>query len=238
MASAARVQQILGLRTPPIAVGYLAEPPSGLPRWEGGPVPSGCTFWQHAQAGRAFYTVPADHLGCAIGAYTHHIEVPEERAGELEETLRYMVESKYLEMSEVPGIPRLPAEPKVVAYAPADEAGFQPDVILVAAKPAQAMLLFEAAARAGVPPAAPSATGRPTCAVLPLTDGSGGVAFSLGCRGNRLYTGVPDDELYVSIPGDHWEEVALRLEEIVQANARMAEFYEARRRRIAGSPAP
>lgn len=237
MSSAARVRQILGLRTPPIAVGYLDSPPAGLPRWDGGPVPSGCTFWREAQAGRAFYTVPADHLGCAIGAYTHHVEVPPERAGELEGTLSFMAESGYLRMSEVPEIPRLPAQPPVVAYAPAGEAPFAPDVILVAARPAQAMLLFEAAVRAGVAPASPSLAGRPTCAVLPVTGGGGGVALSLGCTGNRLYTGLQDDELYLSLPGDRWDQVAAALEEIRAANDRVAAFHRERLSAAGAGPA-
>ncbi|HEY8492223.1 MAG TPA: DUF169 domain-containing protein [Dehalococcoidia bacterium] len=236
MSSAARVQQILGLRTPPIAVGYLDAPPAGLPRWDGGPVPSGCTFWREAQAGRAFYTVPADHLGCAIGAYTHHVEVPPDRAGELEGTLSFMVDVGYLRRSEVPEIPRLPAQPGVVAYAPADNAPFAPAAVLVAARPAQAMLLFEAAVRAGVAPATPSLAGRPTCAILPVAAG-GGVALSLGCMGNRLYTELPEDELYLSLPGDRWDQVAAALEGIRAANDRVAAFHRERLSAAGAGPA-
>ncbi|MBI3941500.1 MAG: DUF169 domain-containing protein, partial [Chloroflexi bacterium] len=116
---------------------------------QGGPVPAGCVFWQKAMSGAAFYTVPEDHYNCAVGAYTHKIELPESRAPELMQTVGFMVNCRYLDMSEVAGIPTLAQSPQVVAYAPVDQAAFTPDVILVAAKPAQAMLLYEAALKAG-----------------------------------------------------------------------------------------
>ena len=53
--------------------------PAEVPAWSGGPAPSGCTFWQKAQQGQTFYTVPADHYNCAVGAYTHKISLPAER---------------------------------------------------------------------------------------------------------------------------------------------------------------
>ena len=53
-------------------------------------------------------------------------------------------------MDEVPGIPRLPATPAAVVYAPLGEASEEPDVVLVAGRPGRLMLLHEAATRAGV----------------------------------------------------------------------------------------
>src|SRR5262245_59784069 len=107
MGDAGRAQEILGLRRPPIAVAFLDVPPAGVPRWTGGAVPSGCTFWQKAMDGAAFYTLPADHYNCAVGSYTHKIGLPPERARELESTVGFMVQSRYLSMAEVPGIPTL-----------------------------------------------------------------------------------------------------------------------------------
>jgi hypothetical protein len=108
------VQQLLGLRVPPIAIRFEEEPPSGIASWDDGEAPSGCTFWQAAQTGRTFSTVPSDHFNCAIGCYTHAISLPDERAAELSDALNLMVESNYLEMSEVPGIPRLEKAPGAV----------------------------------------------------------------------------------------------------------------------------
>ena len=50
----------LGLDRPPVAVAFLDAPPAGVEKFAG-VEPSGCSFWRLAAAGRAFYTVPADH---------------------------------------------------------------------------------------------------------------------------------------------------------------------------------
>ncbi len=220
------VRDLLGLRAPPVAVGYFDQPPTGLPKWDGGVVPSGCTFWQKAWEGRSFYTVPSDHYECAIGSFTHSIDLPPERASELTDTVGLMVENRYLEMEEVPGIPRLAKSPGVVAYAPAAAAGFDPDVVIVACNPAQAMLVYEAGLKAGAGNALVNLIGRPGCAVLPLALNGQTAAMSLGCIGNRFHTGLPDSELYVAIPGAKWNDVVARLEEIADANAAMNRYYD------------
>lgn len=225
MTQARDVQEILGLRVRPIAVAFLTEPPAGLLPWRGPAQPAGCAFWRKAQDGESFYTVPADHFNCAVGAYTHAIDLPPERAEELDETLGLMVENGYIEMAEVPGLPHLGRSPAVVAYGPVDAAAFSPQVVLLTANPAQAMLIYEAALRAGVAAAPTNLLGRPSCAVLPLTLNSQHAAVSLGCAGNRLYTGLPEDELYIAIPGDSWEAFKSKVAEIVSANARMGEHY-------------
>ena len=83
-------------------------------------MPSGCTFWQRAQQGQSFYTVPSDHYNCAVGAYSHKIALPAERDAELGQTIGFMVQNNYLSMSEVPGIPTLKDSPNVIAYGPVE----------------------------------------------------------------------------------------------------------------------
>jgi uncharacterized protein (DUF169 family) len=100
--------------------------------------------------------------------------------------------------------------------------------VVVAARPASAMLLYEAALRAGAGNALTSVLGRPGCAVLPLARKSGAAALSFGCKGNRTFTGLGDDELYAAIPGAHWAAVAARVEEIVAANRAMEQYYRGR----------
>ena len=102
-------------------------------------------------------------------------------------------------MEEVPGIPRLPQTPGAVVYSPLGETPGDPDVVLVAGRPGRLMVLNEAATRAGVPTRLPL-LGRPTCMALPAALG-GSAAMSLGCIGNRVYTGLDEDELYVALPG-------------------------------------
>ena len=231
----ARLEQVLGTDKPPIAIGFLDAPPAGVARWQGAPVPAGCAFWQKAMSGQVFYTVQADHYNCAIGCYTHKIDLPPERAPELSATIGFMVEHNYVAMAEVPGIPTLTKTPGVVAYGPLDKVSFEADIVLVALKPAQAMLLYEAALKAGAGAALTHSLGRPACAVLPLTTSSGQTSISLGCKGNRTFTGLPDEHLYVAIPGDKWAAVLDRLAETDDANAAMASYYTEKKKQFASA---
>ena len=180
-------------------------------------------------SGQSFYTVPSDHFNCAIGSYTHKIVLPVERAHELNDTIAFMAENEYVATAEVPGIPTLARCPGAVAYGPIDGAGFKPDIVLIAAKPGQAMLIYEAVIKAGAGSAVMNALGRPACAVLPLTMANGQASISLGCKGNRTFTGLADEEMYVAIPGDKWEAVTEKLAEVQQANVAMGNHYSDRK---------
>lgn len=231
----ASAQSLLGLTKSPVAVAFSATPPPGVERWSGGPMPAGCSFWQRAMIGEAFYTLPADHLNCALGSYTHQIDMPADRAHELENTVHFMVANRYLDLAEVPAIPRLPVAPGAVTYAPIDRARFTPDVVIMALKPSQAMLVYEAALKAGAGDAMASTLGRPGCAILPLVHTSGRTALSFGCKGNRTFTGTPDEELYVAVPGQAWPKVVVKLAEVLEANAVMGDYYAAQKVKFAGT---
>jgi uncharacterized protein (DUF169 family) len=220
----------LGLRRRPVAVAFRPAPPPGVPKFTG-TEPSGCSFWRLAALERVFYTVPADHHNCPIGSYTHSIPLPPERAGELPQTIALMTELGYLRMDEVPGIPRLPQTPDVVVYAPLGESPVDPDVVLVAGRPGRVMLLQEAALRAGIAAPAPL-LGRPTCMALPASIVQGVIA-STGCVGNRVYTDLGEDELYVMIPGRDVARVAAEAQTIVAANAKLSDYHRDRRRALA-----
>lgn len=232
MSKVTGVKELLGLRQAPVAIGFSADPPAGVAKWEGGAVPAGCAFWQKAGEGQSFYTEPADHYNCAVGSYTHKLQLPPERGSELEQTIGFMVENLYLTMDEVPGIPTLAETPQFIAYGPADQPGFAPAVVIVAARPAQAMLIYEAALKAGAGNVLTNVLGRPGCAVVPLTVSTGTAALSFGCKGNRTFTGLPDDELYICITGDKWEAVTDKLHEAAAANAAMEQHYLAHQRQF------
>lgn len=217
------VKTQLNLRVPPVAIGLFAEPPPGLPRFADAPTASGCTFWQIAQQGHAFYTVPEDHH-CAVGSHTHNMTPAPD--ADLGATIELMVEHRYIRPQEVAQIPTLKESPKVVAYAPAAAAAFEPSVVIVAAQPAQAMLLFEAAVRAGASEPIAPLIARPGCAAVPQAVNGGMTALTFGCIGNRTYTGLPDGELYLAVPGASWRAVVDALQEIVDANSSMAVHYE------------
>ena len=79
----------LGLKRRPVAVMLLQEEPAQIRKFTG-TEPSGCSFWRLAAEGKTFYTVPSDHYNCPVGAYTHNIDLPAERAQELNGVLGMM----------------------------------------------------------------------------------------------------------------------------------------------------
>jgi uncharacterized protein (DUF169 family) len=229
-AVARQLTDALGLRRRPVAVAFRPTPPAGVARFTG-TEPSGCSFWRLAAHERTFYTVPVDHHNCPIGSYTHNIPLPPDRATELPQTLGLMTELGYLKMDEVSGIPRLPQTPGVVVYAPLADTPVDPDVVLVAGQPGRVMLLQEAALRAGVGSRVPFLA-RPTCMALPAALAGGAVA-STGCIGNRVYTGLSEDELYVAIPGREAVRIADEVATIARANAALADYHHQRREALA-----
>lgn len=225
-----RILESLGLRVRPVAVAFRETPAAGVPKFAG-TVPSGCSFWRIAEEGRTFYTVPSDHYNCAIGSYTHNLPLPPDRAQELDQTLSFMTGVGYIKIEEVAEIPRLPQPPGVVIYAPLGDTPVDPDVVLFRGRPGRVMLLQEAALRAGVGVEAPL-LGRPTCMAVPAALTLGVVA-STACIGNRVYTEVGDDELYVAVPGKDLPRIAEEAQIIASANAKLMEYHRGRRQSLA-----
>jgi len=214
----------------PVAVTYLDAAPSNVPAFSG-TMPSGCSFWRLAAEGKGFYTLPTDHFNCAVGAYTHNIPLSPEREKETEQTLGLMFQIGYIKPEEVPGIPRLKKTPAAIVYSPLGAASTAPSAVLFACKPSAAMLLNEAAIRAGAGGSTP-ALGRPTCMGLPLAL-ERGTQMSLGCIGNRTYTGLGEDELYMIVAGKDLERMAAALDEIANANEQLQQYAEGRRAQLA-----
>lgn len=225
----ARFAKVLKLERRPVAVTYLDSAPSGVKKFEGSE-PSGCSFWRLAADGRTFYTVPEDHFNCAVGAYTHNITLSPEREQETGVTLKMMCDLGYVKPEEVPQIPRLAKAPAVVVYSPLGEAPIAPDVVVFACRPRSAMLLNEAANRAGVTGGVP-ALGRPTCMALPASLEHGAI-FSLGCIGNRVYTGLGEEQMYFVVRGQDLEAIADALEVVNSANAALSDYAIGQRQRL------
>lgn len=222
-----RMTELLGLASPPVAVTFAAAPPAGIARVSR-PGPAGCAYWKQAAEGAVFYTEAADHWNCPVGAYTHGVGLPPERAKELEGVVGTMVGLQYIRMEEVGALPRRKEPFRVAVYAPLAETPAPPDVVLVRGRARQIMLVAEAARAAGLE-GDRAAMGRPACAMIPaVLEGPGGVT-SLGCIGNRVYTGMGDDELYFTIPGGKVGLVVERLEAVMHANRELETYHEARR---------
>lgn len=221
-----RLQKLLGLTIPPVAVAFRGDVPEGLPH-VGTAAPAGCAYWRLAAEGRAFYTTAEDHLNCPIGAYTHGVTLPESKAKELNDTLGLMTGLDYIRMEEVPGIPQLPGPFRYGLYAPLDSGSFDPDLVIVRGNARQIMLLTEAATAAGAARAIPP-LGRPACAMIPATIHANEGVTSLGCIGNRVYTGLGDDELYFTIRGEDLPVLTAKLERLVDANRELEKYHRAR----------
>jgi uncharacterized protein (DUF169 family) len=226
-----QLTSVLHLSRRPVAVAFRDTPPDGVPALTGSQ-PSGCSFWRLAAGGRVFYTVPSDHFNCPIGSYTHNITLPEERQVELKRTLGLMIDIGYLQMEEIPSVPRLPKTPPVTIYAPLAETPVDADVVVVAGTPSNLMLLHEAALRAGKN--ALPMLGRPTCMAIPAAL-SGGIASSLGCIGNRIYTDVPGDQLYTVVSGPDLAAITEQLATVVAANVTLSEYHRGRRADLASA---
>jgi uncharacterized protein (DUF169 family) len=225
-----QISSAVKLAKRPVAVIFADTPPAGVTRFEG-TEPSGCSFWRLAAAGHTFYTVPENHFNCAVGAYTHNIPLSADREKETEQTLKMMFDLGYVLPEEVPEIPRLLKTPKAIVYSPLGVAPQSPDVVLFVSKPSSAMLLSEAANRAGVAAGSP-ALGRPTCMALPASLEHGAI-LSLGCIGNRVYTSLGEDEMYIVLRGSDLPKVADALRVITAANAALNDYAKSRRQQLA-----
>jgi uncharacterized protein (DUF169 family) len=63
---------------------------------------------------------------------------------------------------------------------------------------------------------------------LPASIAHGSV-MSAGCIGNRVYTGLKDDELYVMLPGERLADIASELSVIQKANETLQEYHQNRK---------
>jgi len=225
-AQTVRALDALKLARPPVAVAFLSTPPDGVTRVDR-PAAAGCSYWKHASDGHAFYTTAEDHCRCPVGAYTHAVDLPPTVANELQGLVGTMIQLQYLSADDVSHLPRRRDPLKIAAFAPLADASFSPDLVIFRGNAQQIMLLAEAARAAGAF-AAGVAMGRPACAAVPeVINGGTGVA-SLGCVGNRVYTELTDDELYLMLPGGAVADTLSRLQTVTAANVELERFHRSR----------
>ena len=60
-----------------------------------------------------------------------------------------------------------------------------------------------------------------------------GAIVSLGCIGNRVYTGLGENEMYVVLPGKDVADVLEALKTIENANRALADYAKGRRELLA-----
>lgn len=225
----------LHLTQPPIAIAFTDSIPEGVKTFQGS-VPAGCRFWQEAAHG-VFATVPVDHELCSIGVYTHQLGMREGVQQDLQDALKVFGDLGYVRPADMPFIPTLNREGKVVVYGPLASIPVPPDVVLLFVRADQTLILSEASQQLenGLPPA----MGRPACAVVPQAFNTGRTALSLGCCGARAYLDVltADVALY-AIPASRLEAFAERVEALAKANSVLTAFHTIRRRAVESGQHP
>ena len=225
----------LDLAQAPVAVCFREEVPAGVPAHEG-PVPAGCRFWQQAAAG-PFATSAPDHALCAIGVYTHNLEMSGGLERDLTTALKVFADLGYVRPEDVPQIPVLSSRPRHVVYAPLANSPADPDVVLLFVAPSEILILSEAAQQVegGLPPA----MGRPACAIVPQAVNTAKAALSLGCCGARAYLDVfTSDVALFALPGKGLPAYVERIDQLAKANRTLTRFHELRRKRVEGGDHP
>jgi uncharacterized protein (DUF169 family) len=222
----------LHLTQPPVAVCFADTVPEGVKVYSGA-VPAGCRFWQEATKG-VFATTAIQHDLCSIGAYTHNLEP---NAKDLGDSLKVFADLGYVREQDLPLIPVLSRQAKVVIYGPLEAVPLAPDVVLLFVQADQTLILSEASQQLenGLPPA----MGRPACAVVPQAFNTGRTALSLGCCGARAYLDIltPDVALY-AIPGSALEAFTERASVLAKANSVLTAFHTIRRKDVESGKHP
>jgi len=195
-----------------------------------GTVPAGCRFWQEASS-RVFATVARDHALCSIGIYTHHLDMAPPVQTDLQDALKVFGDLGYVRPEDMPFIPVLDREVKVVVYGPLAQIPVTPDVVLLFVKADQTLILSEASQQLedGLPPA----LGRPACGVVPQAINTGRTALSLGCCGARAYLDVlsPEVALY-AVPAARLEAFTERVAALAKANGVLTQCHTLRRKAV------
>ena len=225
----------LHLVQPPVAVCFMDVLPEGVPLWSGS-VPAGCRFWQEATT-RVFATSARDHERCAVGQYTHGLEMSGNAAADLQDALKVFSDLTYVREADVASISVLQSKTRYVVYGPLADVPAAPDVVLLFIRADQTLILAEASQQ--IEGGAPPAMGRPACAVIPESRNTGRSALSLGCCGARAYLDILTAETAMyAIPGGSAAAFAERVAALTEANTILTKFHQIRRREIEGGKTP
>jgi uncharacterized protein (DUF169 family) len=207
-AQAAALTEALGLKSPPLAISFRPTLPEGVtpfddpmpaatPDGRTGRVPAGCVFWTKA-VDRTFSTVAADHGNCSVGSLTHGFVTLEEAAGRSD--VAALLESGWVTMEMVPGIPVVADRPASVVYGPLADTPVDPDVVLIRVNGKQLMVLSDALPGLRI-------EGKPQCHIIAVAKEQGEVAASVGCMLSRTRTIMPSAEMTCAIPAGRLAEV-------------------------------
>ena len=229
--NAVTLTSLLPLTYPPIGIAFLDQVPADLTRIESAS-PAGCAYWTLAATGRVFYTLPEDHFGCPIGAYTHGLDLPPSGQAELQSTVSMMLSLNYLRPEEPKLLPRVSRKYQAIVYGPFDQMPVAADVVIVIGNAKSLMLLTEAAQLCRLP--AHTVTGRPGCGMIPQVMQTQEAVTNFGCIGNRVYTRLADHEFYFAFPAGRLRDMTQALQTILRANDQLEEYHRGRLQTVTG----
>ena len=106
----------LGITDPPVALAFVDEQPSGVPRTDS-VVPSACAFWRQAEQG-TFFAAAEDHFNCPLGAMVMGFSLPEQQMAQLQEEVGMMCGISYVREEEVPNVPKVSRASAGIVYGP------------------------------------------------------------------------------------------------------------------------
>jgi len=233
--ASAALTEALQLRTPPIAITFSGSVPAGIAAYDApmphpapdgrtGRVPAGCVFWTKA-TDRTFTTVAADHGNCSVGSLTHGFVAIDDVAGRAD--VAALVESGWVTMEMIPGIPVVVDRPAAVVYGPLAETPVDPDVVLIRINGKQLMVLSDALPGLRI-------EGKPQCHIVAVAKEQGEVAVSVGCMLSRTRTSMPSAEMTCAIPAIRLQDVVARVRETSATDAVVASYAAEDARRFVG----
>jgi uncharacterized protein (DUF169 family) len=223
--AAAALTAALQLDVAPIAITFSASAPTGvdpfdapmpdpMPDGRTGRVPAGCVFWTKA-IDRTFTTVAADHGNCSVGSLTHGFVTLDEAAGRSD--VAALLESGWVTMDMVPGIPVVADKPETVTYGPLAESPIDPDVVLIRVNGKQLMVLSDALPNLRI-------EGKPQCHIIAVAKEEGEVAASVGCMLSRTRTNMSSKEMTCAIPATKLHDVISQIEATSATDAIVASY--------------
>ena len=224
-ALAAELKTLLTLQSPPLAITFSNDAPTGVSAFDASPpepmadgrtgkVPAGCVFWIEA-ASKTFTTAPEDHANCSVGSLTHGLKTLEEVAGNSD--VAAILETGWVTMDVVPQIPVVKERPNFITYGPLAETGSDPDVILLRVTAKQAMTLSDAVPGLRF-------EGKQQCHIIPMAKEQNHVAVSVGCMLSRVRTGMSNHEMTSAIPARRLGEVVSLLQSTIAADNAVAAY--------------
>jgi uncharacterized protein (DUF169 family) len=226
----------LHLRTPPIAITFSRSAPAGIapfddpmpeptPDGRTGRVSAGCVFWTKA-VDRTFTTVAADHGNCSVGSLTHGFATLDEVADRAD--VASLLESGWVTLDMIPGIPVVADRPDLVVYGPLAETPVDPDVVLIRVNGKQLMVLADALPGLRI-------EGKPQCHIVAVAKQQGEVAVSVGCMLSRTRTSMPSAEMTCAIPASRLEYVVEQIEATAATDGMVASYATEDARRFVGA---